>query len=177
MNNQTSPAAAGLFFSGVGLESLLDDLNHSGSRSEDVCVLLPQNHSVSQSLHTLRSGACSLDSAPEIASVIEWLSQFGAVIIPGVGMFVSGREFAGTLFGCGNGERACDNALQELGLATRCVRHCEDWLRGGGIVVYVSCAQDTELGLIASVLEEAGAEELLYSEEIVLPRSVLARAS
>jgi len=162
MANKSPSAAVALYLSGVGLESLLDDLGCVGSKREDVCVVLPQTHSVSQTLHSLRSGTCSLDAAPEIESVIEWLSQFGAVIIPGVGMFVAGREFVGTLFGTANQSKAYGNAVRDLGLPPAYVQHYEDWIRGGGVMVYVCCNGDGGIHPVAEVLEEAGAEEVLW---------------
>lgn len=45
-------AAVGLYLSGVGLESLLDDLARVGFSNEDVCAVLPWTHLAA---HTLLS--------------------------------------------------------------------------------------------------------------------------
>ena len=174
---QTQNAAVGLYLSGVGLESLLDDLGGAGLNSEDVCVILPQTHCVAQTLYSLRSGACSIDAAPEIEAVIEWLSKFGAVIIPGIGMFVAGREFVGTLFGTGNQTRAYGNAVRDLGLPQAYVQHYEDWIRGGGVMVYVCCKDHGHIHHVAEILEEAGAEEVLWLGNSGERTNVLAKAS
>jgi hypothetical protein len=160
MPAQIPKAALGLYFSGVGLESLLDDLIGVGFQNEDVCAILPQTHSAARTLLLSKSRLGVTDDTPEIESVSHWFSQFGAVIIPGVGAFVSGREFVTILFGSGDGEMACDHALQGLGLPSGQIERLHGWVRNGGVIVYVCCRSEEAVHHAIETLEEAGAEEV-----------------
>lgn len=163
MPPKTDKAAIGLYLSGVGLESLLDDLTRVGFHSEDVCIILPQTHSAARVL--LSSRAESRPPSPGVEAVADWFAQFGAVIVPRVGAFVAGPEFVGTLFASGNGEVACGNALEGLGLPPAQVQQYQHWVSGGGVIVYVCCQTVEQVHHAIEVLEEAGAEEvaLLYA--------------
>jgi len=143
MTPQTRKAALGLYLSGVGLESLLDDLTRVGFRNEDVCAVLPQTHSAARSLLSSKLSSKSPghqpDAGADVEDVAEWFAQFGAVIIPGIGAFVAGPEFAGLLPGSAHGGITGDSGLYELGLSGAQVERYQEWVRGGGVMVYVCC--------------------------------------
>jgi hypothetical protein len=136
-----SPAGAafGTYSAGVDLHSLAAELCEVGFSSQEICVLLPVIHPAAQTLAALKAGELTLDAAPEVETVLRWIRKFGAVIIPGVGLFVSGREFAGRLFGSANQGDTCREVLQTLGLSSQEVWYYEDWVHAGGVVVYVCC--------------------------------------
>ena len=156
MPPKTCKAAVGLYLSGIGLESLLEDLSSVGFRNEDVCVVLPQSHSAAPNLLAARSPMAQEDSR----ATSDWFAQFGAVVIPGVGTFVAGREFVSILFDPGSGAMKCDNALHGLGLPPEQIERYQGWIRGGGVIVYVCCKTDDYVHHAIEVLEEAGAEEV-----------------
>ena len=156
MPPKNSKAAIGFYLSGVGLQSVLDDLTRVGFRSEDVCAILPQTHSVAR---TLEDGLGESEAA-------QWFAQFGAVVIPGVGVFVAGQEFAAILRGSANGGMAGDHALYDLGLPPGQIEGYREWLGGGGVIVYVSCKAEDQIYHAIEVLEEAGAEEVFRLDSL-----------
>lgn len=155
----TSPKAAiGLYLSGVGLETLLKDLTEVGFHNEDVCAILPQSHSAARNLLLSKSRPDTQNPGAE--SISEWFSQFGAVVIPGVGAFVAGREFVSILFGSASGEITCDHAFYGLGVPPVQAERLQGWVRGGGVIVLVCCKTNDAVHHAIEVLEEAGAEEV-----------------
>ena len=174
-------AALGMYLSGVGLESLLEDLTRVGFLNEEVCAVLPQSHCAADSLVSSKSLARSCEDAPGEDALADWFAQFGAVIIPGVGSFVAGREFVGVLFGSTNGEMSCGNALRGLGLPPAQAERLQGWVLAGGVIVYVCCKTEDRVSHAIEVLEEAGAEEVSRvgssGSERVLDRVPLLKAS
>jgi hypothetical protein len=156
MSRDPNSVAFGLYSSGVDLHALAGELNHAGFSSEGVCVLLPMIHPVAQTIHALRVGALTLDSAPELETVLKWIARFGAVVIPGVGLFVSGREFSGTLFGS-NKKPHSGRVLEDLGVSWPELQRYEDWVSEGGVLVYVCCDTYDESQRARAVLQEASA--------------------
>jgi len=150
--------AFGLYSSGIDLHALADELNRAGFASDGVCVLLPLIHPVAQTMHALKIGSLTPDSAPELETVLKWIARFGAVVIPGVGLFVSGSEFSGILFGSQKNARSSSRVLEDLGVAWPDVQVYEDWVSDGGVLVYVCCNTLEESQRARGVLEAASAE-------------------
>ena len=165
-------AALGMYLSGVGLESLLDDLTRVGFLNEEVCAVLPQTHFAAHALVSSKARSRTGADVPEVDALADWFAQFGAVIIPGVGSFVAGREFVGVLFGSTNGEISCGNALRGLGLAPEQAERLQGWVLAGGVIVYVCCKTEDRVPYALEVLEEAGAEEVLRLGSMGLERAL-----
>jgi hypothetical protein len=156
MLNQINTAAFGLYPGNADLEYLVEELNHSGFHNESICVLLPETH---PSAEALKMGITSPDSAAEIEEVVAWLTRFGAVVIPGVGFFVAGRNFLGALLGARCATRKCSGVLLELGIPEPDAQRYEDNVDNGGVLVYVNCKGIAHAQLARDTLRRAGAEE------------------
>ncbi|HUK26078.1 MAG TPA: hypothetical protein VLV49_15955 [Terriglobales bacterium] len=152
----TIKTAFGTYSSGVDLHALVGELNEAGLSAREVCVLLPLIHPAAQTLRALRAGELTLDDAPEVETVLRWVGKFGAVVIPGVGLFVSGRDFAGILHGAAEEDDNCRSVLSSLGLSAREVWRYEDWVHSGGVVVYVCCDDAGQVRQAGEILEAAG---------------------
>lgn len=157
MGEKPNSAAFGLYSSGVDLHALLRELNRADFSSDKVGVLLPLIHPVAQTMQALRMGWLTLDSAPELTTVLNWIGRFGAVSIPGVGVFVSGQEFSGLLFGTQTKPWPVGRVLQDRGLASEDIRRYENWVEDGGVVAYVCCDTFAQSQRAQEVLEAASA--------------------
>jgi hypothetical protein len=153
-------AAFGTYSSGVDLHSLVSQLNDAGFSSRGVCVLLPLIHPAAQTLRALKAGELTVDNTREVETVLTWIGRFGAVVIPGVGLFISDREFTGILLGSAKDGPAaqpdtCSSVLGSLGLSSLEVWYYEDWVHSGGIVIYVCCDTSSQLRQAREILESA----------------------
>jgi hypothetical protein len=160
MASYTKTAAFGTYSSGVDLHSLTRELNDAGFSSRGVCVLLPLIHPAAQTLRALKAGELTLESANEVETVLAWIGKFGAVVIPGIGLFISDREFSGILLGTAKRALAPQEdtfgaLLESLGLSSQEVWYYEDWVHAGGIVVYVCCDDSGQLRQAREILESA----------------------
>lgn len=159
MPPRSGKAVVGLYLSGVGLESLLDDLTGIGFHNEDVCAILPPTHSAARALRSSKLDPRH-EGNSEVEAATEWFAQCGAVIIPEVGAFIAGRELVSVLFGSTTGEMVCNNAFHQLGLPPAQVERYRGWAHSGGVIVYVCCETEDRVCHAIEVLEEAGAEEV-----------------
>jgi len=165
MRSQTQTAAFGLYFSGVDLQSVAGELSRAGVPPDDISVVLPASHPAAKTLRSLKTGTCAPGAVSQVQDVLTWLSKFGSVVIPGVGLFLTGRAFTGTLFGAACEDHVCNRVLHNLGMPDAEAERYEEWVNLGGSVAYV-CSDDSELVQHAcETLEDAGAEEVSWMDE------------
>jgi len=91
---ENKTAAYGIFPRDAHLEQVLQSLHLAGFQKENICIFLTPTHPIAEKLQKMTIGPSSDGSAEECTTeLVAWLSQFGAVVIPGVGLFVGSREF------------------------------------------------------------------------------------
>ena len=87
-------AAYGMYPRNVALPEVVYALNRAGFGNEDICMVLSPAHPVA----TVVRDAQLLDAKPEesatSARMIGWFSEFGAVVIPTVGLLSVRRHFS-----------------------------------------------------------------------------------
>jgi hypothetical protein len=101
------------------------------------------------------------------ASLIGWLSEFGAVMIPTVGFFIRSQAFFRALMVSREAPALCGNArtLSGLGFSDEEADRFEHRLRENGVMVYVSCAENAQTTWAREVLRHTGAQETATLEE------------
>jgi hypothetical protein len=155
-------AAYGFFPSESQLESVLRALNAAGFENEDLCVFIASEHPIAERIGDLDHNQIqdlSTDASPE--RVIAWLSSYGAVVIPEVGLFVGSREYQEALALPGkllaNSERG---VFAGLGISPTDAARYESRMRDKSSFVYVSCDDLAQSEWARELLSTMGAEEV-----------------
>jgi hypothetical protein len=155
-------AAYGFFPSESQLESVLRALNAAGFENEDLCVFIASEHPIAERIGDLDHNQIQdlpTDASPE--RVIAWLSSYGAVVIPDVGLFVGAREYQEALALPGkllaNSERG---VFAGLGISPTDAARYESRMRDKSSFVYVSCDGLAQSEWARELLSTMGAEEV-----------------
>lgn len=155
----------GLYSPGVNLAEVAHRLEEEGLRPNDVCIVLPETHPTSAAIRHLSSGA---EPSAQFQAVLAWLSKFGAVMIRGLGSFVSARQFVTALLSGKDGPTAIETALRCLGVPADQSERYANGIATGGVFVLICCQSEEEGKTAAELLESTGAEEVC-SEVIAQP--------
>ena len=160
MRDELKTAAFALYPGNVDLDHVVSELNRVGLSNDGICVLLPQNHPASDAVRMLRSGDFASTAEGQMERVLAWLRKFGAVVIPGLGFFVAGRDFVRALLRAESIAKSDDGILLGLGIPEPTANRCGDSVRTGAVLVYVDC--DGAAGALQAreVLQRAGAHEV-----------------
>jgi hypothetical protein len=169
----TQAAAFGLYPAGVNLAGVAKAIETGGLLSENVCILLPENHPTSEAVRRLSSGA---ETSAHLQAVLAWLGKFGAVVIRGLGSFVSTRRFAAALVSGKGGSG--DAVLRGLGMAAPDSDRYASSIGTGGVFLFLYCESEREAKYASELLATTGAEEAGYKsiEKVVEMPSALRRA-
>jgi hypothetical protein len=142
----------------VELPEVVGALNRAGFGDEDICMVLSPAHPVADAMSIPKT----LDVPhEESASVIRWLSKFGAVVIPTVGFFARSQAFLEALLGEQNFPSLSRGSRTLLGLgfshddAKRLGRQLSDV----AAMVYVACPESGKADSAIELLRQSGARE------------------
>ena len=154
-------AAYGMYPRNVALPEVVYALNRAGFENEDICMVLSPAHPVA----TVVREAKILDAKPEesatSARMIGWFSEFGAVVIPTVGLFIRSQAFFHALLieqnfpAMSRGSRT----LVGLGFSEDEAKRLGHQLCDVGAMVYVSCPGNSKASSAIELLRRAGARE------------------
>ena len=157
----TGTAAYGMYPRNVALPEVVYALNRAGFGNEDICMVLSPAHPVA----TVVRDAKILDVKPEesatSARMIGWFSEFGAVVIPTVGLFIRSQAFFHALLieqnfpSMSRGSRT----LVGLGFSEDEAKRLGHQLCDVGAMVYVSCPENNTANSAIELLRRAGARE------------------
>lgn len=155
----TGAAAYGMYSRNIALSEVVSILNRAGFDKQDICMVLSPGHPVSEVVRDTRiDGAESEDRA---VGMIGWVAEFGAVVIPSVGLFIRSQAFLRALLieqsaksqSCGSG------TLQDLGFPEREASRLSHEISDAGALVYVACPEDSRADTASELLRCAGACE------------------
>jgi hypothetical protein len=165
----STTAAYAIYPMAVEIDQIIDALNGAGCRDEDLCLLLTPTHRLAQAVKDARAAAKVLNSDPTMSGLLQWLSRFGAVIIPGVAFFVSSRVFLrAVLAPCpATHNSAYADSLIGLGLPPQEADRYGHRLRLDAIVLFVCCSGAARAHWIRELLRTTGAEEAACLQEAV----------
>jgi hypothetical protein len=155
-----NPAAYGFYSQDVALREVIGALNQAGFGNEDICVMLSPTHPIS----TVVRDARILDPERKTtlsASMIGWLSKFGAVLIPTVGFFARSQPFFHAMMAGMDSPALCASSrtLMALGFPQFEAERFEDQLHRRGALIYISCAEAAKTNWAIQLLRHTGAKE------------------
>ena len=160
-------AAYGLYPQEVALNDVVLTLNQAGFGNEDICMMLSPSHPIATQIKdaSLFNSAC--ESNAVTTSLIGWLSEFGAVMIPTVGFFIRSQAFFHALMVSRETPALCGNArtLSGLGFSDEEADRFEHQLRKNSVMVYVSCSENAQTTWAREVLRHTGAHETATLDE------------
>jgi hypothetical protein len=159
-----NPAAYGLYSQDVVLRDVISTLNQAGFGNEDICVMLSPTHPISGVVRDARilypERKTNL-SAGLSASMIGWLSKFGAVLIPTVGFFARSRAFFHAMMAGMDSPASCASSrtLVALGFPQFEAERFEDHLHRRGAMIYISCHEEARSNWAIQLLQRTGAQK------------------
>lgn len=156
-----APAAYGLFSQEAALQEVVRALNQAGFRKEDICIMLSPKHPIASVVRD--ASLFKMEEAPntEDAITMEWLYEFGAVLIPTVGFFIRSQAYFRALLTSDENSSFCCNsrALTGLGFSNIEADRYERQLRHLGVIIYVSCPESARMDRATELLRRTGARE------------------
>jgi hypothetical protein len=136
-------------------------LNDAGFQKENICMVLSPRHPIASIVRDASILNGEREASAVTAGLIGWLSEFGAVVIPTVGFFIRSQAFFHALVVSRDSPALCGNArtLAGLGFSDGDAERYENQLREVGVLVYVSCPENTGTNWAIELLRRTGAEE------------------
>jgi hypothetical protein len=148
------PAAYGMYPRDTELQQIVHTLNQSGFGKENICMMVSPGHPIA----TVVREANILNAERKVGAAaekfMEWLFEFGAVVIPTVGFFIRSQVFLHALVASGSSK-----CFAGLGFSDRDAQRFENQLREMGVLVYVACAKSANAASAVEILRRTGAKD------------------
>lgn len=160
-------AAYGMYTRNVALPEVVSALNRAGYHNESICMVLSPAHPDAGIFHDTTNYVAGAGSATT-ARMIRWFSEFGAVVIPTVGVFIRSQAFLKALFTEKNSSALSrgSKTLVDLGFSADEAKRLGHQLCDVGALVYVSCAENAKAMSAIELLRRTGAQEAASLEAI-----------
>jgi hypothetical protein len=140
------------------LPEVAASLNRAGFQKTDICMVLSPEHPVAEIMRNSRIGGATRNDTA--IGTIGWVSAFGAVVIPTVGVFIRSNNFFHALMEQSVPAYAgAPKTLVGLGFSVTEAHRLESQLAKVGALVYVACPEHAQSGAAVELLREAGAQE------------------
>jgi hypothetical protein len=151
-------AAYGMYPENVLLPEVADSLNRAGFQKKDICMVLSPEHPVAAIMRDSRIGdGVRNDTA---IGTIGWVSAFGAVVIPTVGVFIRSQAYFQALMDQPVPTYAgAPKTLVGLGFSEIEAQRLENQLARVGALVYVACPERAKTDAAIELLRQTGAQE------------------
>jgi hypothetical protein len=154
-------AAYGMYSRDVALPEVVYALNKAGFDKEDICMVLSPAH---PDAAIFQEPVCESASGRECSTTtraIRWFSEFGAVVIPTIGVFVRSQDFLRALLTNQSSSALSrgSGALMDLGFSHDDAKRLGMRLSDVGALVYVSCPERTQASGAIELLRRTGAQE------------------
>ncbi|HWY60114.1 MAG TPA: hypothetical protein VNZ03_36965 [Terriglobales bacterium] len=161
MTMETTNAAYGFYAEEVRITDVVNTLNNAGFDNDDICLMLARTHPISTIV--CQSGIRNPDRevSAVAAELIEWLSEFGAVVIRSFGFFIRSQTFRRVLVTTREAPALCGSSdtLIDLGFSEKDAGRLENQLCEAGVLVYVACSESAQARWATEMLLRIGAEE------------------
>jgi hypothetical protein len=165
-------AVFGIFASQLDAENSVNGLKLAGFRNTDISILFPENVgtkdlAMEKSTKAPEGTAAGAGSGAVVGGILGWLAGAGALMIPGLGLFVAAGPIMGLLSGIGVGSvlGGVTGALVGLGTPEYEAKRYEGRIRKGGILVSVHCDDSDWVKSARTILEQTGAEDISATTE------------
>src|ERR671925_1250256 len=151
---------------------IVDQLRAAGFSSNDISVLFPDKTGTRDFAHEqhtkLPEGATTGAGAGGVlGGALGWLVGIGAIAIPGLGPFIAAGPIMAALSGAAAGAAlgGVTGALVGYGIPEYEAKRYEGKLKEGNLLISVHTDDSTERDRAKTIFEEAGAEDIAYTEE------------
>jgi hypothetical protein len=161
MTIESTNAAYGLYTEDVPVMEVVHALNEAGFGNENICLMLARTHPISTIVREAGIRTADREASAVAAALIEWLSEFGAVVIRTFGFFIRSQTFLRVLVTTRETPARCGSVetLMRLGISEKDAGRLEDQLCEAGILVYVACSQNAQAIWAREMLQRIGAHE------------------
>jgi hypothetical protein len=161
MTMDNSYAAYGIYTEDVPVTDVMYTLNDAGFDNEDICLMLARTHPISTIVREAAFRHTDREASEVAAGLIEWLSEFGAVVIRTFGFFIRSQTFRRALVTTREAPALCGNfeTLMDLGFSQKDAWRLEDQLCEAGVLVYVACSESGRAKWARKMLQQNGARE------------------
>jgi hypothetical protein len=153
-------AAYGMYPHDIELHQVVRALNQAGFDKEDICMMVSPRHPIATSVRQAAFSNTERESSAVTAGLIGWLSEFGAVVIPTVGLFIRSQAFFRALVVMNDSPALCSKsrALVGLGFSANDAERLENQFREVGVLVYVACTGSATAAWAVELLRQTGAK-------------------
>jgi hypothetical protein len=157
----TRTAAYGMFSRYVALPEVVCALNKAGFEKEDICMVLSPAHPDAAIFQEPLPESGPGRECSTTTRTIRWFSEFGAVVIPTIGVFIRSQDFFRALLtnqsssALSRGSRT----LMDLGFSQDDAKRLGLRLSDVGALVYVSCPERAKASGAIELLRRTGAQE------------------
>src|SRR5690348_1006085 len=162
----------GIYPTQLDAENAVNGLKLAGFRNTDISILFPENVGtkdlgLERNAKAPEGPAAGASSGAVVGGIIGWLAGAGALIIPGLGIFVAAGPIMGLLSGIGVGGvlGGITGALVGLGTPEYEAKRYEGRIRKGGILVSVHCDDREWVKSAREILVQTGAEDVSATSE------------
>jgi hypothetical protein len=158
---ESTNAAYGIYTEDVPITDVVRALNAAGFDNEDICLMLARTHPISTIVRQAGIRSADRQASAVAAKVIEWLSEFGAVVIRTFGFFIRSQAFLRALMAARETPALCGSTetLIGLGFSEKDAVRLEDQLCQAGVLVYVACSESSRARWASEMLYRIGAQE------------------
>jgi hypothetical protein len=151
---------------------IVDRLKAAGFSHNDISVLFPDTTSTKDFAHEQHTkapegAATGAGTGVLLGGALGWLVGIGALAIPGLGPFIAAGPIMAALSGAAAGGvlGGVTGALIGLGMPEYEAKRYEGKIQEGRILISVHTENSTERDRAKTIFEQAGAEDISYTEE------------
>src|ERR687884_393924 len=151
---------------------IVEQLKAAGFSHTDISVLFPDTASTRDFAHEQHTkapegAATGAGTGGLLGGALGWLAGIGALAIPGLGPFIAAGPIMAALSGAAAGAAlgGVTGALIGWGIPEYEAKRYEWKIREGNMLISVHTDDSTERDRAKRIFEEAGAEDIAYTEE------------
>jgi hypothetical protein len=152
--------------------AIVERLRAAGFSNNDISVLFPDRAGTKDFAHEQHTkapegAATGAGTGGVLGGALGWLVGIGALAIPGLGPFIAAGPIMAALSGAAAGAAlgGLTGALIGLGIPEYEAKRYEGKIKEGNVLISVHAENSTERDRARTIFEEAGAEDISYTEE------------
>src|ERR1700761_887641 len=174
----SNKAVLGLLNNSSQAEAIVGDLRTAGFFTNDISVLFPDKTGTRDFAHEQNTKApegaiAGVGAGGAVGGTLGLLVGIGALAIPGLGPFIAAGPILAALSGAAAGAAVggITGALVGMGIPEVEAKQYEGKIKGGNILISVHVESSDERTRAKSVLERAGATDIVTAGEQSVPTS------
>jgi hypothetical protein len=152
--------------------AIVDQLKAAGFSHNDISVLLPDKTGTRDFAHEQHTkapegAATGAGTGGVLGGTLGWLVGIGTLAIPGLGPFIAAGPIMAALSGAAAGAAlgGLAGALIGMGIPEYEAKRYEGRVKDGNILISVHAEDRAERARAKDIFEQAGAEDISYTEE------------